>query len=170
MPRTFVVKKKTDFDTLAGTIIDSRVREAQASEALTRLREANPHVGKDLPAGTVLLIPDAPGLKASAGDRASKAPADSLRAFVARALEETTQRSRARLAERSASRTELAKAINSAGFKRAAAASQVSVEPFLEAAKALAKDDKKDQEAAEGLAAMSSAALAALARLDEVDR
>jgi len=168
MPRTLIVKKKTNFETLAGTMIDARVREEQGAEALERLKAANPHLGRDIAEGTVIIVPDGPGLKLSVGDPLSKAPGDSLRTLLEQAVGDTVQRSRVRLAERSEERTALAKAVNSTNFKRAATAAQLSVEPFQAAAKALADEDRLDQEAEQRLGAMSGAAMAALARLEKL--
>lgn len=169
MPRTFIVTKKTSLKALGKTMLDARFQEAQAEAALDELRKANPHVDPAaLPAGTIIVVPDTPGLKASAGESVSKGPRDSLGALAQKALEGAVQRSQAGLQARGAERAEIAKALKSAAFRNATDVPDSVKQQAQEAGKAMADEDKKDQEAAARLAEMSGAALAALARLDKL--
>lgn len=166
MPRTFIVTKKTSLDALGKTMLDARFQETQAAAALNELKAANPHVDQAaLAVGTVIVVPDTPGLKPSAGEPVSRGARDSLGALAQKALEGAVQRSRAGLQARAAERAEVAKVLKSAAFRNSTDAPDATKQQFQDAAKAMADDEKKDQEATERLAAMSGAALAALARL-----
>ena len=165
MPRIFIVKDKTDFDALAGSLLDARVRDAQKAEATASLRSANPHVAAKLAPGTVILVPDAPGLKASAGEPAQDAPLAALDSLVAQSLETTAKRSRARLERRKAANAEISTALKSAKFRKAASDSKTPLAPFQAAAKALSEQDSQDAKAAEQVSAIGAAALAALKQL-----
>lgn len=171
MPRTFIVTKKTSLDALGKTMLDARFQETQAAAALNELREANRHVDPaNVAPGTVIVVPNTPGFKQSAGEPVSKGPRDSLRALLQGALERAVQESSAGLQARATERAEVAKALKSTAFRNATDLPDATKQQFEEAAKAMADDAKKDEEAAERLAATSGAALAALARLDTLDR
>lgn len=170
MPRTFIVTKKTSFDALSKTMLDARVKDAQAEVALNELREANPHLGGELEAGTVVIVPDTPGLKPSAGEPATKALREGLQLLAEKALEDTAQGLRTRLQARVAERAELAKAFKSKAFTTAAKGRDTSAAQFKAAADALANEEKADDAAQARLAAMSSAARMVFARLDKLGR
>jgi hypothetical protein len=167
MPRTFTVTKKTSFDALCKTMLDARVKDAQAETALNDLKEANPHLAGELEVGTVVIVPDTAGVKPSAGEPATKALRENLQVLAEKALEDTAASLRARLEARVAERTELAKAFKSQAFTSAAKGNPAAAQ-FKAAAEALANEEKADNAARARLAAMSSAARLAFARLDKL--
>lgn len=69
MPNLFVVTTERDLASLARSVLLARVSAANREAALEAIRRANTHVDlDDLREGTVLTIPDAAGVRASARD------------------------------------------------------------------------------------------------------
>lgn len=93
MPRTFTVRNETTLQALGATLLDARFGGAQADAALERVKALNPHVDfQKIAPGTVLFVPDAPGLKAPAGTAPQSAPLDDFRALVSGALGDAASR------------------------------------------------------------------------------
>lgn len=171
MFRTLTVKEDTTLEELGKTLIDARARAGQAEAALTKLLELNPNLDPTtLKAGAVLIVPDLPGLKPSAGEAVAAAPWTTFKTLVEAALAEAVRSTKAAAESRIAERAELATALTSAAFKKALNASDLPNASGKEAAKAMEEEDRKDRDAEQRLAAMSTAALAAMAGLDEIVR
>jgi hypothetical protein len=67
MMQTFVIREASDLAGLTAKLVDKR--SANASATLDRVKAMNPHVDfSKLKAGTVLILPDDPGLKRSDKD------------------------------------------------------------------------------------------------------
>ena len=68
--RILVIKQDTDLQALSGRLLSAKLSGDQADSALEALQHLNPHADlKKLRIGTVLLVPEAPGFKASATPR-----------------------------------------------------------------------------------------------------
>lgn len=67
--RVLMVKEETDVKALSKSVLTARLTAAQSESAIASLAAKNPHVDlTNIPAGTVLVIPDAPSFKPSVGD------------------------------------------------------------------------------------------------------
>jgi hypothetical protein len=172
MVRTITVQQDTDLEALSATVLDGRIGKDRAAEALTQIADINPHLvdPANIKAGTVLILPDAPGFKPSAGDAVAKAPWDNFKRLVDSALGAAARAAQAGQEARAAQRAELAAAMERADVKRALKADSALGEQAKATAKALEEQEKQGREAVERLSAMSAATLAAVARLDKLGR
>jgi hypothetical protein len=140
--RTVLVDEASDLEGLKTRLVGSRTLSAANLEKIKRL---NPHVDLErIPAGTVLLIPELPGLRArvsspTAGD-ALTSLADSLLAAVDAARERVTRG----FADLEAEGHEVTAAMRSPAFRRA-----LDADPELRAqVEAAAEVSRRDRERA----------------------
>ena len=165
--RTFVVAEATDLDALGRSLLVSRLGKARSAAVLEQLRAANPHLGEDgrLDAGTLVFVPDVPGVAAGVGITPDAAPAGALRELVTDALKRAAAdleaATEARIEPREALRSRLA----SAEIRRLAAADDRLARRIEEAARSLEAEAGEDKAAAERLGAASKAILATLDRI-----
>jgi hypothetical protein len=124
MIRMFQVKSPDALQSLikAGAKGDAKgdvQTEASSAAALARLQQLNPHVNlSKLKAGTVLLVPDIPGLGGVQGASIGAEAFDGLAADAASGLKAATAKVRAGAASRDAERKELTAIFKSAEVKR----------------------------------------------------
>jgi hypothetical protein len=169
MPRTFTVRNETTLQALGATLLDARFGDAQADAALERVKALNPHVDfQKIAPGTVLFVPDAPGLKATAGTAPQSAPLDDFRALLSGALGDAASRLKEGNTARAAGRADLSAALKSAAFKRVTGEDSDIAKQVSEAQDAMASEERADKQAEENLATVSKAALAALTQLRKV--
>src|SRR5215471_587188 len=77
--RVLTIRHDTDLEGLKNLLLDARLSSTRASATLDVLQATNPHIDlKDLPAGTVLFVPETSGFKASASVSVQR---DALRDF-----------------------------------------------------------------------------------------
>lgn len=166
MPRTFVVKEDTTLDQLGGTLLDARSRGTRLETAMQELTALNPHADPaKVPAGTVLLVPDTPGFKPTAGTSVQSGALHDLQALLATALAGAAQGARTGLATRAAGRTEVATAMQTEEFKRLAGNDPELARQAEAAQAALATQEKEEGEAEQAFAGIGKAATEALAQL-----
>jgi hypothetical protein len=129
----------------------------------------NPHVDfKKIEPGTVLLVPDGPGLRAGETASVSGQPFDELREQVLAAVEAAGARARSGHAAQLAEQKEVTAALKSAGL-RAALEIDPELRAQIEAALQVFKQDQQDAKAAaetlKSLAKQAATELDALAKL-----
>ena len=169
MVRTFTVKNDTTLQALGTTLLEARFSGAQAEAPMERLKALNPHVDpQKISAGTVLFVPEAAGLKATAGTAPQAASLDNFRALLSGALGDAASRLKAANAERAAGRAELAAAIKSAGFKRVTGDDHDIAQQVSDAQQEMANEERADKESEDTLATVSKAAQAVLAQIRKV--
>ena len=169
MARTVTIKTDTTLRALGPTLLDARFRGEQVDAALDRLQALNPHADPErIPAGTVLFVPDTPAFKASVSASPQAAPIDEFRVMLTGALTEAAGRLKTASATRAAERADLSTVLRSAAFKRAAGDDREVLQQVSDAQKVLATEEADDKQAEETFAAMSKAALAALAQIAKV--
>ena len=169
MPRTFTVRNETTLQALGATLLDARFSGAQADAAMERVKALNPHVDfQRIAPGTVIFVPDTPGLKATVGTAAQTGPIDEFRALLTGALGDAASRLKAGNAARATERADLSAALGSAAFKRVTGADRDIAAQVTEAQGVMANEERADKQAEENLATVSKAALAALAQLRKV--
>ena len=169
MARTFTVRNETTLQALGAALLDARFSGAQADAAMERVKALNPHVDfQRIAPGTVIFVPDTPGVKATVGTAAQTGPMDEFRALLTGALSDAASRLKDGNAKRAAERSELSAALGSATFKRVTGADRDIAAQVTEAQGAMSNEERTDKQAEESLATVSKAALAALAQLRKV--
>lgn len=169
MPRTVIVKTDTTLRALGPTLLDARFRGEQVEAALDRLKALNPHADPErIAAGTVLFVPDHPAFRASASASPQAAPVEEFRVMLTGALTDGASRLKTANATRAAERADLSTVLRSAAFRRAIGDDRDVLQQVSDAQRGMATEETEDRQAEETLAAMSRAALAALAQLTKV--
>lgn len=169
MLRTFVVKQDTNFKALSGTLLDARFGGAQADAAAAQLRVLNPHADLDkLKAGTVIFVPDLPQFKPSAATSTQASLVDDFRKLVSEALQSTAEKVKLANAERAKERGSVGAVLKSAALKKIIGSDKDVAQQVDGAQKAMADEEKQDSQTEEALAAMSKAALEALAQMSKL--
>ncbi|HWJ72326.1 MAG TPA: hypothetical protein VNX29_04090 [Kaistia sp.] len=150
-------------------MIDGRVSKAQSEATLKRIRDLNPELGAGrIKPGTVVLVPDAPGIKPAATRPAKSNPASLLNGQFEAAIKDTLEQVAADLKSREAERAELAEAFKSDAFKRAMKGDQELGGKAERANKAIAEEEAADKGLEGTLASMHEAARASLEKLDKL--
>ncbi len=169
MLRTFTVKQDTNLKALSGTLLDARFGGAQADAAAAQLRALNPHADLDkLKAGTVIFIPDVPQFKPSAATSTQADLVDDFRKLVSDALQSTTEKVRLANAERASERRSVGAVLKGAALKKIVGSDKDAAAQVDAAQKAMADEEKQDKQTEEAFAAMSKAALEALAQVSKL--
>ncbi len=169
MLRPFVLKTDTTLKSLASTVLDGRVKGAQADAALAQLTAANPHVDPHkIEAGTVVLVPDTPGFKAAAASSIQSQPFADFQKTVSTALDAAAAAMRTGNAARAAERHAVATVLKSATFRRLVANTPDLQKAAEAALKAAEQDAAADKQAEAQLGTLNKAALATLADLAKI--
>jgi uncharacterized phage infection (PIP) family protein YhgE len=139
--RIFVTKTDTDLQALSQQLLR---RPSAASTTLERVMALNPHVKnfERLAAGTVLILPDAPDLKAGAGVAAGSEGLGDLLDEVSAGLQAITERVGAGFAQLETDYTAVTSALKSAASKRLVEGDP-ALKQQLESAVARYKEDRK---------------------------
>ena len=166
MARMFVVKDDATLEVLKGSLLSARLSNTQATSALAELQTLNPHVDlKNVSAGTVLLVPDAPSFKASASDSVVGDAFGGFQELVRDELTAVARNLRTGAAARAEQRSEVASVQKTAAFRKVVEQDAELKEQLAQASKQ-AKDDEKAAAAAEDtVEAVSKGAMAELAAL-----
>jgi hypothetical protein len=165
--RIFITKTDTDLTALGTTLLR---KPADAGAALENVRALNPHVEdfQDLPAGTVLLLPDTPSIKASAGTTVGTDNVDDLAADVGSGMKAIESRVTSREDDLQADHGAVRAALKTAAVKRLVDGDPALAKQ-LEAAEAEYKrQQKRVEEAKAELAEVQAAARAEFARLQKL--
>jgi hypothetical protein len=168
MPRIVVITENTKLDALGSTLLNGRLSDAQASSALESLQAMNPHVDlRNVAAGTVLLVPDAPGFKASATEPVAADAIGDFRKILLDNLNAAAGRMKAGNAARAEERAAVAGVQKTAAFKRI-----VERDPQLRQEMEDASNAGKEEqrEAAQGEKAIDAAVKGATAELANLAR
>jgi hypothetical protein len=168
MVKTFLVREKMDLQGVSGQLLDSRFRGERADAALGELRRLNPHA--DLAAlkpGTVLLVPDTPGFKATAGASPTAAAFSDFRKLAVAALDEASTGAKSGREARSADRARLTETLKGAAFQRLIAGDETLRQQADEAAKSLTNAENEDGKAD---AAFATAVKSVITALDELGK
>jgi hypothetical protein len=169
MLRTFLVKEDTDFKSLSSTLLDARFGGAQADAAAKQLRALNPHADLDrLKAGTVIFIPDLPQFKTSAATSAQAGLVKEFQELVSEGLNDTAREVEQGNAARVTERAELGAILKGDALRKIAASNKEVAQRVSDAQKAMTNEEEQDKQAQEDLAAISKAAIAALAQISKL--
>lgn len=167
--RILVVKSGQTLQEVSATLIDARVTKTQADIALKRLITLNPTLGTgELKAGTVVVVPEGPGIKTGPTKAAKDDPSQMLTALFERSARETRASALAAVKARDEERAELAAAFKSDAFKRALGVDKGLTAKAELAKKMLAEDEAADKQLAGALEGMITDARAALEKLDKL--
>jgi hypothetical protein len=165
--RIFVTKTDTDLKSLSASLLRTR---ADAGAALDRVRALNPQIEDfdNVAAGTVLVLPDAPELKPSAGSPIGSDHLAELAAGLDAGLEAIETRSADRLDALKADRTAVVAALRTAAVKRLVE-SDPALRRQVDAADANFKaDQQRADDDRKRLAELQKAALAEFTRLQNL--
>jgi hypothetical protein len=167
MPRLLIVKQDSDLQSLGGRLLKSKLTPTQAEAALGNLQALNPHLkaGQPVSAGTVVLVPDEPGFKASESESVGGGPLEDFEELVRAELAAGEKKLKASNAARAEQRAEVASVQKTAAFKKIVEADPALKDQFEEASKALKEDQKGAAVAEQALDAATKGALAELAAL-----
>ena len=167
--RILVIKQDTDLPALSGRLLSARLSGEQADSTLKALQDLNPHADlKKLRAGTVLLVPEAPGFKVSASDAVGDETFAGFQRLVKAALSGAAENLKAGDAERSGERDEFAAVIKRAAVKRIIDSDAELKQQVADAAKAHKEEEQQAEQAEQTLATASDAALAKLTELGKL--
>ena len=161
--RMIVIKHDTDLQGLATQLLANVGGKDAAFHDLQRL---NPHVDfKHIEPGTVLLVPDQPGLKNDATTSIAGASFDEFRGQAGAALEATVTRVRQGYEVLIAQGRDVSAVLKTAAVKRLVE-SNTDVKPLVDAAAQVFKEDQQQaKEAEKTLKALQEGSLAELGAL-----
>lgn len=166
MPRVFIVSQKANLQALSTSLLGTTLSNTQATSALQSLQVLNPHVDlKNVPAGTVLLVPDEPGFTASASDSVGGGVLEGFQRLVQGELNAAAKRLKEGQAARAGQRAEVAAVQKTAAFKKIVEKDPQLKQQLDEAAKASKEDQQQDALAEQTLDAAKTGAMAELASL-----
>ncbi len=167
--RILVIKQDTDLQALSGRLLSAKLSGDQADSALEALQHLNPHADlKKLRIGTVLLVPEAPGFKASATDAVADETFVGFQRLVRGALSSAADNLKAGNAERASERDEFAAVVKRAAVKRMIDSDAELKQQVADAAKAHKDEEQQAEQAEQNLATASKAALAKLTELGKL--
>lgn len=163
--RTFIVEKGThSLESLSTLLLGNK---ASSASAVDQLKSLNPHVDfkKMIKPGTVLLIPDVPGLRGAAGSSVTGDAFAELREQMLASVDAAASRLRGSYEARLNEQKGVVVVLKSAAVKRAIKADP-DLKPQIEAATQVFKQDQQQAKAAdEALKALQQQTAAELARL-----
>jgi hypothetical protein len=164
--RMLTIRQDTDLQGLTSLLLDARLSSTRSDAALEALQAANPHADlKNLRAGTVLFVPEQPGLKASASASVPGAAFSDFQQMVRSALAQAADNMKAANATRADDLTAVTGAIKSAAVRRIIDSDKELAKQLAEDTKALEQDQEQAKQAEQTLAQASRAALATLAEI-----
>lgn len=167
--RTIVVKSGQPLKDISAELIDARVTKAQADAALKSIRALNPTLGAGrLKAGTVIIIPDAPGIKTGPTKAAKDDPSGIVTAEFERSARETRAAVLTSIKAQEAARAEVFAAFSSDAFKRALEADRTLGAKAELAKKVLSEEEVADKQVAGSFDGLLSDARAMLEKLDKL--
>ena len=169
MLRPLILKADTDLKSLAASVTDRRLKPDRADAAMARLAAANPHVDPaSIAAGTVVLVPEGPGFKASAAGSVQSQPFADFSAMATAAMEAASVALREGLDARAGERKEVTAALASAQVRRNLSGDTDVQKMADEAMRMAAQEEADDKQALEMFGASLQAAQDALAGLEKV--
>jgi len=164
--RTIVVNERTDLRGLRTRLLGERPLAEGALESLARL---NPHVNlEQIPAGTVLVVPDLPGLRKEETSSVSGDAFASLREQLLASVDAVGGRVRGGYEELLAQQKEVTAVVRLAAFRRAVEADPDLKEQLETGTQVFKEDREKARAADETLSALKEEAVAELAALAEL--
>jgi hypothetical protein len=164
--RMLTIRHDTDLQGLSGLLLDARLSSARSDAALDALQAANPHVDlKNLRAGTVLFVPEEPGLKASASVSVPGAAFSDFQQMIRSALSQAAENMKSANAARDHDLAAVTAAIKSAAVRRIIDSDRELAKQVADDTKALEQDQEQAKQAEQTLAQASRAALATLAEV-----
>jgi hypothetical protein len=165
--RIFITKTDTDLTALSTALLR---RPADAGTALDRVRALNPHVEdfQRLAAGTVLILPDTPDIKAGAGTAIGAGTVSDLATDLGSGLKAVNARFADRVEDLKAERAAVVATVKLASVKRLIE-SDPALAKQLDASDAEYKrEQKRMTEADAQLAEVQKTAIAEFARLQKL--
>jgi hypothetical protein len=164
--RTILVDQRTDLQGLRRRLSGD---QAIPESAIERLRQLNAHVSLDeIPAGTVLLVPELPGLRPEGASAVGGEPFDALRQQLLGSLDAVGSRVRAGYEELLAEAKEVTAVQRLAAFRRALEADPGLREQTEAAAEVREQDRANARDADRLLTELREEAAAELAALAKV--
>ena len=167
--RMIVIKQDSDLQALSARLLTAPAAGEKTDSALRSLQALNPHVDlKKVAAGTVLLVPDAPGFNAAASDPVPGSALDEFQQFVRTGLDAAAATLKAGNAHREAQRADVAAVLKTAAVQRIITTDPDLKQQLDEATKATKQDQEQEAKAEQALAAAvkgAQAELAAIAKL-----
>jgi hypothetical protein len=164
--RMLTIKHDTDLQGLSSLLLDARLGGGRSDAALNALQAANPHADlKNLRAGTVLFVPEQPGLKASATDSVAGGAFADFQQMVRTALGQAAENLKTANASRADELAAITAATKSATVRRLIESDRDLAKQVADEIKALEQDQEQAKQAEQTLAQAGRAALATLAEL-----
>ena len=164
--RMLTIKNDTDLQGLSSLLVDARLSSARSDAALDALQAANPHADlKNLRAGTVLFVPEQPGLKASATASAPGGAFADFQQMARSALGQAAENIKTASAARADDLAAVIAATKSAALRRLLDSDRDLAKQVADETKTLEQDQEQAKQAEQTLAQASRAALAILAEL-----
>jgi hypothetical protein len=164
--RMLTIRHDTDLQGLGTLLLDARVSSARSDTALDALQAANPHADlKNLKAGTVLFVPEEPGLKASASNSVAGGAFADFQQMAGTALGQAAENMKTANATRTDDLTAVTAATKSTAVRRLIDSDRDLAKQLADGTKALEQDQEQAKQAEQTLAQASRAALAVLADL-----
>ena len=161
--RMIIIKQATDLQALSTRLLTAG---AGKEGALLSLQRLNPHVDFNrLDAGTVLLVPDQPGVKTGESTSIGGDAFDAFQEQVRASVDEAVARVRNGYAGLTAQHTEVAAVLKGAALKRALEADPDIKGELERAAQVFKRDQQQAKEAMAQLQALQAQASEELARL-----
>ena len=164
--RLIVVDERTDLEGLRKRLVGGK---AVTEGALERLKSLNPHLNLEkIPAGSVLLVPDLPGLRKGETTSVAGDPFAALSETFLAAVDAAIARARDGAKALLSEQKEVSAVVKSAAFRRALEADPELREQVETAAQVFKQDQEEAKASGETLKALrqeAGAELAALAKL-----
>jgi hypothetical protein len=161
-----VIKQDSDLQALSARLLTAQAAGEKTDSALRSLQALNPHVDlKKVAAGTVLLVPDAPGFNAAASDPVPGSALDEFQQFVRTGLDAAAATLKAGNGHREAQRADVAAVLKTAAVQRIITTDPDLKQQLDEATKATKQDQEQEAKAEQALAAAVKGAQAELATI-----
>ena len=160
----------TNAETNPQTLNEALVRRPGTTHTLERVMALNPQIAdfKKLPAGTVLILPDAPDLKAGAGESLTGAGMDDVIADLGRGLKAVNSRIVNRVEQLESDRVAVAAALKTAAAKRLVESDPALAKRITAANAQFKAEQTAAAEKQAQLAEVQKAALVEFARLQKL--
>ena len=164
--RMLTIRHDTDLQAVRSLLLDARLSSARSDAALDALQAANPHADlKNLRAGTVLFVPEQPGLKASASVSVAGEAFGDFQQMVRTALGQAAENMKTANASHADDLAAVTAATKSTTVRRLLDSDRDLAKQVADGTKALEQDQEQAKQAEQTLAQASRAALATLAEL-----
>ena len=165
--RIFITKTDTDLAALSTTLLR---KPADAGTALDRVRALNPHVEdfQRLAAGTVLILPDTPDIKAGAGTTIGADTVSDLASDLGSGLKAVNSRFANRVEDLKADRAAVVATVKTAAVKRLVESDPALAKQLEASDTEYKREQKRVAEAEVQLAEVQKIAVAEFARLQKL--